>query len=117
MLELYFNFFKKFCDTDKYEELEIDTDSCYLTLSEDNLEDVILPEKRAEWEQLRFKDCTDNFTANAVDKFSPEPAVLPTRNMIRESRDYLKKSFVVQKCGACVAKPIVARIKRVTSTN
>ena len=37
MLELYYNFFKKFCDTDKYEELEIDTDSLYLALSEENL--------------------------------------------------------------------------------
>ena len=27
MLELYHNFFKIFCDTDKYEELEMDTDS------------------------------------------------------------------------------------------
>ena len=27
MLELYYNFFKKFRDTDKYEELEMDTDS------------------------------------------------------------------------------------------
>ena len=27
MLELFYNFFKKFCDTDKYEELEMDTDS------------------------------------------------------------------------------------------
>ena len=48
MLELYYNFFKKFCDTDKYEELELETDSLYLTLSEKNLEDVFLPEKRAE---------------------------------------------------------------------
>ena len=29
MLELYYNFFKKFCDIDKYEELEMDTDSLY----------------------------------------------------------------------------------------
>ena len=27
ILELYYNFFKNFCDTDKYEELEMDTDS------------------------------------------------------------------------------------------
>ena len=27
MLELYYNFFKTICDTDKYEELEMDTDS------------------------------------------------------------------------------------------
>ena len=71
MLELYYNFFKKFCDTDKYEELEMDTDSLYLALSEQNLEDVILPEKRAECDQLRSKDCIDNFTANAIDNLFP----------------------------------------------
>ena len=27
MLELYYNFLQKFCDTDKYEEVEMDTDS------------------------------------------------------------------------------------------
>ena len=43
MLELYYIFFENFCDTDKYEELEMDTDSLYLALSEKNLEDVILP--------------------------------------------------------------------------
>ena len=69
MLELYYNFFKKFCDTDKYEELEMDTDSHYLALSEGYLEDVILPEKRAEWDQLRSKHCTDDYTANATDNF------------------------------------------------
>ena len=69
MLELYYNFFKNFSDTDKYEELEMDTDSLYLALSEEILEDVFVPEKRAEWDQLRSKDCTDNFTANATDNF------------------------------------------------
>ena len=39
-------------------------------MSEENLEDVIIPEKRAEWDQLRSKDCNDNFTANATDNFS-----------------------------------------------
>ena len=71
MLQIYYNFFKKFCDTDKYEELEMGTDSLFLALSEEKLEDVILPEKRAEWDKLRSKDCTDNFTANATDKFLP----------------------------------------------
>ena len=56
MLELYYNFFKTFCDTEKYEELEMDTDSLYLALSEKILEDVIPPEKQAEWNQLRSKD-------------------------------------------------------------
>ena len=69
MLELYYNFFQKFCDTDKYEEPEMDTDSIYLALSEENLEDVIRPGKRAEWDQLRSKDCTENITPNATDNF------------------------------------------------
>ena len=71
MLELYYNFFKKFCDTDKYEELKMDTDSLYWALSEENLEDAILPEKWAEWDQLRSKDSTDEITANATDNFFP----------------------------------------------
>ena len=71
LLELYYNCVKKFCDTDKYEELEMDTASLYIALLEENFEDVILPKKRAEWKQLRSKNCTNNFTANATDKFSP----------------------------------------------
>ena len=71
MLELYYNFFKKFCDTEKYEEVEMDTDSLCLALSEETLEDVIFPEKRAEYDQLRSKDCIDNFTANATNNLFP----------------------------------------------
>ena len=71
MLELHYNFFKKFCDTEKHEELEVDTDSLYLALSEKNLEGIILPEKRNEWEAIRPRDCTDIFTANATGKFFP----------------------------------------------
>ena len=37
---VYYNFFKKFCDADKYEELEMDTDSLYLALLEKNSEDI-----------------------------------------------------------------------------
>ena len=37
MLELYYNFFKKFCDTEKYKELEKETDFLYLALSGENL--------------------------------------------------------------------------------
>ena len=48
---------------------------------------------------------------------SQEHVVVLTRSMIRESRDCLKKNSGVPKCCACVAKPIVATIERVTSTN
>ena len=34
MLELYYNFFERFCDVNKFQELQTDTDSLYLALSE-----------------------------------------------------------------------------------
>ena len=37
MLELYYNFFERFCDVNKFEELEMDTDSLNLALSEKEL--------------------------------------------------------------------------------
>ena len=118
MLELYYNFFKKICDTDKYEELEMDTDSLYLALSEENLEDAILPEKRAKWNQLRSKDCTDNFTANATDNFSPRTCCnFHKKHDKRENRVSSKKSLDVQKSCVFVAKHIVVMISELTSTS
>ena len=71
MLELYYNFFTKFCDVNKFEELEMDTDAVFLALAEKKLEDCIRPEMRAEWQKLRSNECVDNFTADAVANFFP----------------------------------------------
>ena len=49
----------------------MDTDSLFLALSEENLEDIILPEERNEWQAIRSRDCTDSFTANATGTFFP----------------------------------------------
>ena len=68
-LELYYNFFTRFCDVDKFEELKMDIDSLYLALAEKELEDCIRPEMRAEWQRLRSNDCVDSFTADAVASF------------------------------------------------
>ena len=69
ILELYYIFVKRFRDSEKYEELEMDTDSLYLALSVASLEDINLPEKRNEWEAIRSRDCTDSSTANATGNF------------------------------------------------
>ena len=71
MLELYYNFFTKFRDLTKFEELEMDTDSRYVALAEKELEDCIKFEMRAEWQKLRSNDCVDSFTADAVANFFP----------------------------------------------
>ena len=52
MLELYYKFFEKFGDTDKYEELEMDTDSLYLALSEKKM-----------WKMLIFSKNELNWTS------------------------------------------------------
>ena len=71
ILELYYNFFHKFCDINKYEELQLDTDSLYLTLVERELTDCVRPEMRAEWENMRSTDCDDRFAADASGNFFP----------------------------------------------
>ena len=71
MLELYYNFFARFCDVNKFEELEVDTDSLYLALAEKEPEDCIWPQMRAEWQRLRSNDCVDSFTADAAASFFP----------------------------------------------
>ena len=116
-LELYYNFFKRFCDTDKYEELEVDTDSLYLALSEENLEDVILPEKRADWDKLRLKIVLITLLRMQSTTFSPELFVMPTGNLIRESRASSKKNLDVQKRCVSVAKYIVVTISILISTS
>ena len=93
MLEFYCNFSRKFCDTDKYEELEMDTDSLYIAFSEEVLEDVILPEKRAEWDQLRSKDCTDIFTAIATDKFFPRTCCIAHKEHDKREPRLFKEEF------------------------
>ena len=61
MLELYYNFFERFCDVNKFEELEMYTDSLYLALSEKKLYDCIREESKTEWELMRTEDCEDDF--------------------------------------------------------
>ena len=65
LLELYYNFFENFCDVNKFEELEMDTDYLYLAMAEDDLDDCILPSKRAEWTEKQSKNCRDKFRPDA----------------------------------------------------
>ena len=75
LLELYHNFFNRFCDVNKLEELEMDTDSLDLALAETKLEDCIRVEMGAEWQKMRSNVCVDDFTADAVANFSPRTFV------------------------------------------
>ena len=84
MLELYYNFSTRLCDVNKFEELEMDTYSLYLALTEKELEDCTRPEMRAEGQRLRSNDCVDNFTAEAVAIVFPQTCVKHKQHDKRE---------------------------------
>ena len=69
MLELYYNFFDKFGDVKKFEELEMDTDSLYMALAQEILYECIRPEMKSTWKELRSNDCVENFRADCNKNF------------------------------------------------
>ena len=86
MLEMYYSFFQKFCDFNTFEEMEMDTDSLYLALADDSLEDCIKPDMREVWNNFGMNDC------------SIRELVVPNlSNMINESLDYSRRNFVALK--------------------
>ena len=85
MLKLYYNFFERFCDVNKFEELEMDTDSLYLALSEKELYDCIWEESKTEWEIMRTENGQDDFTANATTNFFPWTCC--TKHMEHDKRE------------------------------
>ena len=93
MLELYYNFFDKFCDVDKFEELEMDTDSLYLALVHENLYDCIRTAKKEEWETLREKDHDDSFRADASHNFSPRTCCSKHKKHNKREPGLLKEEF------------------------
>ena len=93
MLQLYYNFFTRFCDVNKFEELEMDTDSLYLALAEKELEDCIRPEMRAEGQRLRSNDCVDNFTADTVAIFFPRTRCVTHKQYDKGEPRLFKEEF------------------------
>ena len=93
MLELYYNFFERFCDVNKIKELEMDTDSLYLALSEKELYDCIGEEAKAEWDLLRTKNCRDDFTANATTNFFPRTCCKEHKKHDKREPGLFKEEF------------------------
>ena len=116
MFELH-NFFKKFCDTEKYVELEMETDSLYLALSVESLEDIILPEKRNEWESILLRYCTDSFTANATGNFFPRTCCTAHNKHDKREPGLFKDQMRCCEMLCLCSKSYCCYIERVTSTN
>ena len=117
MLELYYNFFERFCDVNKFEELEMDIHSLYWALSEKELYDCFREESKSECDLMRTEDWKDDFTANATTNFFPRTCC--TKHVKHDKRNLIfpKRSFVVRNCCVCAAKPIVVMTPIPTNTN
>ena len=117
MLELYYNFFDRFCDVDKFEELEMDTDSLYLAIAHENLNDCIRPAKKQEWETFERRTVMIPSEQMPRTAFSLENVAQNTKSTIKESQDSSKKNSDATKWFVSAAKPIVATMPSLTSTN
>ena len=117
MLELYYNFFDKFCDVNILEEMEMDTGSLCLALAEENLYDCIQPEKRDIWKKLgkMIVKTLSRQMQNLI--FSLERVAVSIKSMISRSRDCSKRNLEVQKCYVYVAKLIAATITSLINSN
>ena len=91
MLELYYNFFTRFCDVNKFEGLELDTDSLYPALAEKELEDCIRLEIK--WQKLRSNDCVDRFFADAVANFFPRTCCVKHKQHDKREPGLFKEEF------------------------
>ena len=69
MLELYCNFFDNFFDIKEFGEFEMNADSLYLALLENELIDCIRTEMEAESKKFRYLDCDDSLLADASGDF------------------------------------------------
>ena len=73
MLEFIYDFLDKYVDRSDYEGLYMDTDSFYIALSGDSLDDVIKPELRAEYEAEKHKWlATDKYSERTPGLFKVE---------------------------------------------
>ena len=88
MLELYYNF----CDVNEFEELEMDTDSIYLALVEENLYDCIQPQKKRHLRKKREKMTTETLSKQMQNLISSlERVAVSIENMISGSRGFSRK--------------------------
>ena len=93
VLELYYNFSERFCDVNKFEELEMDTNFSRLAVSEKRLYDCIRAKSKVEWKLLRTEDCKDDFIAKATTKFFPRTCCTEHEKHDKREHGLIKGEF------------------------
>ena len=60
MLQFYYDFLCKFSSPELFECIQMDTDSLYLGIAGPDLESIILPEKKYQYDSLVYKSCFES---------------------------------------------------------
>ena len=110
ILELYYNFFDKFYEVNKFEKLEIDTDSFYLALVEKKLIRLYSTRKKRHLGKKRENDCRDSFKADAKSKFFPQTLLHTHKKHNKRESALFKEEFRCTEIFVCVAKLVAAII-------
>ena len=90
----------------------MDTDSLYMALGDDKVEELIRPEMKIIWEMNRENDCRDDLRADEHYIFFPQTVVSSIGNSIRGHLDFSKKILDVLRPLLFVLKLIVALMNR-----
>ena len=93
----------------------MNTDSLYLDLAEENLEDCILSENKSQKLQICRNDCIDDLIANAKKNFFRRTSCAVYKK--HDNPVYSKKNFNVLKCCACAVGRIADMIVKATNLN
>jgi len=59
ILKLYYNYIDYFISRKNYQLLEMDTDALYLSISGPNMDSVIKPHRKAEYNAITYNNCND----------------------------------------------------------
>ena len=93
MLELYYNFLDKYCDKSKFVEIEMDTDSLYMAMSVDSVNQLVSEANNIEWMEIRSHDCRDDFEADAERNFFPRTCCRPHAKFDKRTPGLFKEEF------------------------
>lgn len=93
MLELYYNFLDRYCSKEKFVEIEMDTDSLYMAMSVDSVDELVAADKREEWMQIRSNDCCENFEADAEYNFFPRTCCKDHAKFDKRTPGLFKEEF------------------------
>ncbi len=108
MLEFYYDFLDRYVDRSNFEYLEMDTDSAYMAISAESLEDVIKPEMVHEYRR-GLKGMCDDRIRDANSRWLPRTCCDKHSNFDRRVPGLFKTEFEGQEMvGLCSKTYVVA---------